>query len=272
MRLVEYNEGSRGKKIDKEEAFALIERHCSKAWKHFLKTGWCPMRGMRFKGDYYSIDPKSSIRTSQNTVNFYTLAIDNDPRWKRYPKRSQSLVCTNNKGKANQYGEPYRVFAYDNSVWGVCPKNDLWDSFTKTLPYGMKLGELNYNLEDLLSEMNIDDNITSYKDLLYALDDIDHNVEEAESIHEFWERYEYVVYDNELFRYFYNTHQKKPNGSTFKEMYLDFFDPNLNGFFYTKDPKVVAPRQVGDNEVWTDGKAIMVSYAQSHYERIERIS
>jgi len=112
MRLNSYiiKEG-RGRSVQEEHAVDFIKSHCKKALKVFLDTDKVIYRGMDFNGSYYHIDPKTGTRVSANTSNEYTLIMDNDPRWKEYPKRSKSLICTN---YLRDLGEETGVVEFDD--------------------------------------------------------------------------------------------------------------------------------------------------------------
>jgi hypothetical protein len=79
------------------------------------------------------IQPSLHYRPSKNTNNFYTALIDVLPSWKDWPKRSQSIVCTNSYSTAQSYGNPYVVLPKNQAKIAICPKNDFWVSF-KNIP------------------------------------------------------------------------------------------------------------------------------------------
>ncbi len=130
MRLNSYiiKEG-RGKSVQEEHAVDFIKNHCKKALKVFLDTNKVIYRGMDFRDSYYHIDPKTGTRISANTSNEYTLIMDNDPRWKEYPKTK------------------------DGSRYGVCPTDDLWQSFSTFK--GMSMASVNNYLRDLGEETGV---------------------------------------------------------------------------------------------------------------------
>jgi len=79
---------------------------------------------------YTILNPKIEKRKSRNTANFYTLMMENLSQWRKFPKRSNSLICTTDYYKARMYGTAYRVIPIDlNAKFGVCPEEDIWESF-----------------------------------------------------------------------------------------------------------------------------------------------
>lgn len=74
------------------------------------------------------LDPSKGIRKSISLGNQYTLLMDNSPYFKNYPKRANSLICTTSQATANDYGKTFLVFPVDNTVIGVCPESDIWES------------------------------------------------------------------------------------------------------------------------------------------------
>jgi hypothetical protein len=93
-------------------------------------------RGMRHHtGKYVLFNGNENYkRVSANTHNLYTILMSEYfPKWKDYPKRNKSLICSLSFDTATSYGsDVYRVFPLENQVIGICPANDWWTSFEKT--------------------------------------------------------------------------------------------------------------------------------------------
>lgn len=105
---------------------------------------WCEKNASRFLENvktnkvrvYRGTEPQMGVvdtnkfqRKSANTLNYYTLWLDNSPKWKDYPKRSKSLICTNDMGTAGGFGDIHWVIPKDSNAIGVCPSDDFWSSF-----------------------------------------------------------------------------------------------------------------------------------------------
>lgn len=68
-------------------------------------------------------------RSAMNIGNYYTIWIDNNPKWQDYPKRSKSLICSTSLKTAKSYGDPIVVVPLINTKIGICPTVDIWKSF-----------------------------------------------------------------------------------------------------------------------------------------------
>jgi hypothetical protein len=79
-------------------------------------------------------------RVSRDNTNHYTLLIDNSENWKKYPKRSKSFICSLHKKMhlVSPYlpQNSYLVIPNDESIWGICPTDDILTSFNTLLKYG----------------------------------------------------------------------------------------------------------------------------------------
>lgn len=265
MRLNSYilTEG-RGTQIEEGDAISFIKTHCKKALKAFLDNDIL-YRGMEYNGEYYHIDPKTGTRESANTSNEYTLIMDGNSRWKEYPKRSKSLVCTTSSRKTNSYGHTYMVFAKDGSRYGVCPKDDLWDSFSTF--GGMNMSSVNHYLRDLALETGDGEiyNANTYQKLMYNitsmgeyLDDIVKNRTEAGD--DVIDR----LMDNDIFRMWY-----KVKHNPFTEWFIGLYDPNKNDFYVTEDVSKIFSTGVKSKEVWTDGESILVEFSYDFNEKLK---
>ena len=119
------------------QAVTLIQQN-SKGWLAYVKrTGQCPL----FRGDNNSThlsislgDSNDFIRTAANTNNWYALWIDNSPKWKDFPRRLNSYICTTSIITAGGYGSTFIVIPFDTANIGMVPSDDMWGGFSKALP------------------------------------------------------------------------------------------------------------------------------------------
>lgn len=112
----------------------IIKSHCSDIVEHLVGDR------LLFRGDkngyFYGagaiVDPTVTSRISQNTSNFYTLIMDNIPSMSKYPKRSNSLICTTNLQKAEDYqgaeSNLFVVIPFNGEKIGCTNQQDIWDS------------------------------------------------------------------------------------------------------------------------------------------------
>lgn len=76
-----------------------------------------------------------SGRKSANTLNTYTLCMDNFPEWNGYPKRNKSYICATYNAKVRSFRpNSYLIVPKDSVLLGVCSRDDIWFSF----PYLLK--------------------------------------------------------------------------------------------------------------------------------------
>jgi len=233
-------------------------------------------RGNRSSDTLAVVDPKTSTRTSQNTDNYYTLFIDNDPSWSKFPKRSKSLICTTDYSKSILYGNGYVMFPVNGSDIGICPKGDIWGSFKGLESSGgndgflallfesfndmftviNKSGEIkecfneDFSIESLVNSMlsrskptkhkTYDDDIGTFKKQLKYLDQ--HIKKNGPDIY-----LGYLPLIDKLFNTFYK-------GDMYKCI-SDILDPKRSGF---KLQKVGKKLPTNGHEVWTDGKCLMM--------------
>lgn len=200
-------------------------------------------RGLRHRDDYLFIKPSSYNRVSANTNNYYTILFDNLPSWKDYPKRSKSIIGTVNYYTAEFYGTIYRVIPKDGSKIGVCPEDDIWNSFHILNSHFMTLQDFNYCIDQCISiyNNNADNsiNVNSYEELLTIFDYIQDNRDMFYGILiDMW-------YDG-------NKHMK----------FIDYIDkillnPEKNGFKLITYP--YTEKISYDCEIWTDGDSILIN-------------
>jgi len=147
--------------IDLQEAIKVIKKNCSDSlWMFESKTpiwrGEKQQDSILGKNGVAIINTTKSERKSQNTSNWYTLIIDNSPKYKNYPKRSQSLICTNTIETAKAFGSPMAIIPFNDAKIGVVNASDIWD---KSIVLGDKrtyISDVN-DYFDMLKEFGLSD-------------------------------------------------------------------------------------------------------------------
>jgi len=146
----DYENPGRGKEISMEEAIKIAPM-----FSEAINASTVITRVSRTAElyPYYLVDPKKSIvkRGSRNTYNYYTEIIDNSSAWKKYPKRSESLIASVNKNCGSKF--PMRLLPKNGSKIGVCTGTDLWFSFKKSF-LSLDMNEVNHALDDLFHTSN----------------------------------------------------------------------------------------------------------------------
>jgi len=234
MRFNQYILEGRGrtKPISEEKAIEYIESNCSDALK-MLRDGDPIYRSSEtWTGDVGIVDPSKFNRKSRYTQNYYTLMLDNMPEWSKYPKRSKSLIGASSIHRAAEHvGTTYVMFPRNGTDIGVCPYDDLWDSFSIDLSYFNDLFGSMFQFFDMIPS-------DSWNGLRKQMDLFDEKYKEdadraSDMINQFIRDY----YDGNL----YDSLRK-------------FFNPEKNGFKLLKIGRVLPQ----DKEIWWSGESIMV--------------
>lgn len=112
--------------LSRDKLRDMLVKHCSDAMEFFHKPMWRGTKGSNEEA--YIIQGDAGARESTNSSNHYTVILDEFLPKVGYPKRSASIICTNNEGLeyAESYGTVYAIFPYDNVPIGVCPGHDIW--------------------------------------------------------------------------------------------------------------------------------------------------
>jgi hypothetical protein len=242
MRLRKFINEGRSKSITIEEAVEAIKNKCT----DFIKNGSIVYRGVDDARDAALIvSPANFERKSRNTSNYYTLLMDNLPAWKSYPKRSKSIICATDIEYASNMGYAYRVYMFDGSKIGVCPTNDLWESF------GLDVDSLEI-FNDCIGMMinkftDYDDSdIVTYNDLLQLFNKFDEHKSSFNI-----DRHTFpTFFDFKLFEPYFETDVK------LIDFAKEILDPERHKF---KLENTKTFKNVDHREVWTDGTSILLN-------------
>ncbi len=235
---------NRSKEIDIDYAKKWIEKNASKSFEKAI-MGNKIYRGVSgLIGDSYYIDPKKSKPRQSAYVgsNYYTLMLDNFPSWKKYPKRSQSLICTTNFEKAKNYsssGNPYIVIIKNNSKIGVCPTDDIFFSFR----YLFKASQ-----NHIIS-------MADFSSILTATDHELHNMKISDrnwsTLVDMFKEIDSSDYDLIIKRKWPKMMSKDNSLKALENA----MNPSKNGFELKKAGNLIPY----DREVWTDGESILLT-------------
>lgn len=155
---------------NQDEIIKLIKEKCD--IKNYL------YRGFEANDDYYIIDGSKGKRASKNTTNYYTQILDyifkNDSKYKDYPLRSESIICSTSKNTASHYGETYVILPFKGVDIGYIGSNDMWETYIHIGEYDFQIMQWNRIFE----EMGISDSdywqiihnlVREHNDALYTL-------------------------------------------------------------------------------------------------------
>jgi hypothetical protein len=219
------------------------------------------------KINYRLTNPKKSYREPSNdAANYQQLIMDENPSWKDYPKRGYSVIGTTSDKIAGLYGgDDYNaVFRLiplkENSLFGVCPKADIWTSFPKLCDFYSEICELFNNYEDFDIE-----SISDWSDFLK--DEIIHNIQpdynELETkINAFY------INDDIQSRISPDLKNKIAKAGGLFNYTVKLMEPKLNKFKlinYNLTSVIYNISNVFDNrEVWTSAECLMVKESLLH--------
>ena len=240
MRLTSFllNEG-RSVEMDLNDAINTIKTDCSNQYNNTTPI----YRGVRESKKALYIDPKSGKpRKSANTSNIYTYVIDNSPKWKKYPKRSRSIICSTDSHYSASFGWVYKVFPFNGSKIGVCSGSDMWASISELSTYDLDLDSFNYSIRSLFYTYNIRYDESTYKSFKNSINKLNTYINDDYELFE-----ENIDYSSILTKF------KK--GDNLYQFIENILDPRKNDFELKKAGDKLPERR----EVWTDGKSIMIA-------------
>lgn len=192
------------------------------------------------RGVRYTDPSKGAPRRSRNVSNYYTLLIDNHPKWKAFPKRSRGIICD---AQADDY--QYYVIPEDGAKIGICSDMDIWTSFS------VDLDTMMYALDTIFSQLlegsKHDKSIQSFKKACKEIDDLKKNEIEA------FDDVLLLRHQSEQKHFF------KKYLSSNKNLYdflAEILDPKKNGFEIevAGNIKGIPP----GHEVWTDRPCLLL--------------
>ena len=212
-----------------------------------IENGMALYRG---RGSHFStgIYQARKQKISYTGHMYYQWILSEDDSWKDFPPRMESHIATTSQEKASYYGEVYVVIPDRSARLGICPSDDIWDSFQRVKDRGFpSLKEWNTSMYDLMTyaeknRMGISaaESQTSYSAFMNALDEIS-------SMPYRLRKGAPTPYDVE----------------TIREEILSDLDPEANSFLLS-DYQNFPLRHSGHlgNEVWFTGPCLYVNYRQ----------
>lgn len=194
-------------------------------------------RGISSNMDFMFGDHSNYVRKSAYIQNYYTEIIDNSPEWKEYPKRSKSFICTTSYSTSQNYGSStYIVLPFDNPTIGICPFDDLWDSFDLSAFDFDSLEEFNAGLENIMS-LIMGNTADTYNNILKLCSIIDKKQYE-----------ESILKDDKFFDYL------SKSGNSLHAL-QNILSPSKN---YFSKVKLSSLSNISDNEIWFSGPAYFI--------------
>lgn len=209
------------------------------------------------KSNTLFIDPSKHERRSRfATDNLYNLIFSNSDRWKQYPRRDQSIICSTDFGVAASYSNKANVFAViskEGSTYGICPEHDIQVSF----PVLNEIG-----LSGSFAVVHLIKMVRQLAEFCSDFDNIPHKFHDFAQLKDMLSsiEYEYDCIRNHTMKLDRDSLilAKKWNESGYNSLYdyIDsLLDPKKNGFTTAKAPLFLK----GNKEVWTDQPSILIN-------------
>ena len=138
-------------KLKTKKAIAMLNKYCKDAiWMlQQNKPFWRGEQHLEHNivtAGFVTVDPSKTERKSQNTDNYYTVLLDNNPLCKAFPKRSRSFIATTDRWNADAYsygGTRFIMIPFDGVKIGAINDEDMWD--TKIKMFGSSSSIDSYN-------------------------------------------------------------------------------------------------------------------------------
>jgi hypothetical protein len=156
--------------LSKEEFQKLLETDYSQAYEQF-KRGNILYRGFGSMDVGLKRFQPMRGRESVNTNNFYTLIMNNSPRFSDFPKRS--VIVSSNRNVAMSFASDEHslaiIFPKNGAKLGVCKVRDIWQAKPAELEGYSKEGfyEIGRLIERLYKWLGVNPhNVKTYQDML----------------------------------------------------------------------------------------------------------
>lgn len=244
MRLYTYLTEAPGAAIDVPKVKELLKAKCKKNFDTFKKTNRWIYRGDRRVGyEYAHVNTTKFTRSSANTSNYYTLLFSGLlPSWKNTPRRDKAAICSSSASYARDYGKVYYIIPFDSTTIGICPRDDLWNSFSS----GLKRLRDDFNFYYMgLNSLN-DFNIFLSHELNIKIDKLPAALKKK--LGSF--KSEDVPLRNDSLA-----------NVTLHDYLNDILDPKKNGFTFTTDVSKVPS---DERELWFSGEAVAIDTDLMH--------
>lgn len=266
----------RSREISSKSFLQLVNSDDFKAAKEKYDTDYRIYRGYKSQysdsGRYY-VDPLlGTERKSKSTTNFYMALQGSLPSWRKYPKRSKSIICATTRNTAKIYGPPHVIFLQKNALIGICPKSDFWYSFTE-VSRRFKMGDMTdfntyfFKLFNEMFDMELADKSSAltekgYKDFIQIINErttkdgivgfLDYKTPDKNPAN-VWHPYIFLLKDLSMYW-----------RGDWEKYFDDLLNPETNGFKLQTIENFDIKGE--DREVWTDSPALM---ARSAYDDVE---
>ena len=236
--------------IPEKQAIDLLNAHC-KSGLRSIANGSVLWRGDRKLGAFSAVDSSTGVRTSKDTNNLYQLMMDNAEDLKDVPSRSNSMICSSNRGTAASYGagDLYAVFPADGTKIAVSKEEDFIHTKIDFPRFGLRGMSIRNGFRTLLLDP-FTISATAKQTDIAALDAVPAKLS-LEQIERIGAQLEHFLdAGSQITEYF-----KRNKNHLFSSIANDFFTRgNLGVHTITAGESINAD----DVECWFSGKAVMI--------------
>ncbi len=223
--------------IDKDSFLNNVKKECSQYLDISPDKKLILYRGLNKKDDCLEIEPSNYKRESvgQESINYFGLLFDKVSSKLKWPSRYKSIIMTNDKLMAFDYGQVYIVIPKNDSDLIIAPSADFWLSF----PELMRVGGFN-NAVDL----SLEENNKKIQNKLKALDLIGEIYMETKDP---------LFLPNNIFKGF-------DGKITFSEFLMKKIQESIdnNNWQHIISEELFKSKVKKSSEIWTDNKCYLI--------------
>lgn len=258
MRFFEFKGGAHPSKtisepVNNDTLLDDLKKHCSEYLTKYPEP--VVFRGSRNRATTaFFADPTKTVRLSQNTTNEMTFLMSRATQWAAYPKRMHSFICSTSLDYASSYGYANAVVPFDGAKFGVCPEQDIWESFQQ--PVGNVAGFNSRLRHAIVVGGGFEYMDTDIEGFCQALNKTSEKFEKLNPTND--KELKDLFYQCMLYQKFINSDENK-KGITFLDWVLEMTSPERNKFH------LVGIQEIGNHprirpgvECWTDSPAYLV--------------
>lgn len=201
------------------------------------------------------------LTTTDKTNSYFNSIIDFFPAWKKFPKRSNSIMFTTVQNQTKTYGETFVAFFPDDAKVGVAPYRDIWAStfkygsgantiFFSPVSFGQFLDYINSNYRKRKIRK---DTVENFFNDLSEINEIIHKEGTAIST---------LINDSELNEFRNILNYIRHNHINLIDLINDAFDPARGNFTLTTTSRIIKNiQEVERHEMWIDRPCLLVLYS-----------
>ena len=175
--------------------------------------------------------------------------MDNSQKWKKFPKRSDSFICSSSCSYASDFGKLYVAFPIDGTKIGICPNFDIWTASEHE--FGGDYSLINNTIKGFANDLGVKINDDDYKSFLYSIDELTKKIKmdkmEAQKLAQKYKKITFLDSNKIIEKIIKNV-------DNIKDTIESFFSPKE---FELQTTKNFNPPN--NREIWFSGKCVFVT-------------